>query len=71
MKVLQLEQENKRIFDACLVERNRQRRNRLLVQKMENEQKILQLKGIAKSIKDRNAKDFSTLEGLRKEVDRL
>ena len=69
--VLLLEKENKRIFNACLTEKNRQRRNSLLVQKMENEQKILELKGISKRVKERNASSFRTLEDMRKEVDRL
>lgn len=69
LKILDLERENKGIFNACLYEKNKQVRNRLLINKMENESRILELKGIVKNTKTGKAYDFSVLEKMKGEVD--
>lgn len=70
-KIQKLEQENGKIFNRCLVEQNRQIRNRLLINKLENENKIVELKGIVKNTRKEHFTDLSKLEKMRKDVDRL
>ena len=64
-----LETENKRIFTACLTERNKQLRNRMLLDKLDNENRILELKGVVKKTKLDHLSDLSTLEEMRKTAD--
>ena len=71
LEIQNLERKNKAIFNACLYERNKQNRNRMLIEKMENESRILELKGIVKGIKKSKSSDFLELENMRKEVDGL
>lgn len=71
LRILDLERENKSIFNACLYERNKQARNRLLINKMENESSIIELKGLVKRTKAGKAYDFSVLDRMKGEVDEL
>ena len=70
-KVMELEGENKRIFDQCLTERNRMIRNRLLVNKLENENRIVGLKDLVRKTRRKHASEFRELEALRGNVDTL
>ena len=70
-KVQELESTNKRIFETCISEKNRQVRNRLLINKLENETKALELKDAVKSMKEKHLEDFSKLDKMRKNVDEL
>lgn len=69
VKIDELKQKNKLLFDACLTERNRQIRNRLLLNKMENEEKVQELNALRKATERKNAKSFKELERMRKAVD--
>lgn len=70
LEIVELKEANKRIFDACIVEKNRQRRNRLLLQKLDNEGRIADIQSTINEIKDKNLKDFTTLERMRADVDK-
>ena len=70
-KIQELQKVNDRIFKACLVERNQRTRNRLLIEKMENESKIMDLKGVVKKTRKKHLSDFSSLERMRQKVDDL
>ena len=68
-RIEDLKSENKRILNACLVEKNKHLRGKLLLSKMENEEKILELKGISKKFKAKHLSDFSKLKKMRHDVD--
>ena len=53
----------------CLTERNRQLRNKLLLDKLDNENRILELKGVVRKTRFENLSDLSGLENLRKAAD--
>lgn len=55
----------------CLTEKNRQVRNRLLIDKLENENKIVELKNAIKDTKTKHLTEFKSLEKMRRTVDRL
>ena len=69
-KMQELEEANKRLFNACLIENKRPIRNRLLLEKLENEEKILELKGLVKKTRKENLSDLSSLERMKKAVDK-
>lgn len=71
MKLGQLKSENARILNQCAVERNKQARRRLLMTKLENENKISELKGMLKSVNDKHFKDLRKLREMRERVDQL
>ncbi len=48
---------------------DRQVRNRMLMDKMNNEQRIFELKSLVKKAKSQHLEDFSALEKMRKDVD--
>lgn len=68
-KVKELKDKNKKIFNLCMYEKNRIVRNKLLLAKLDNETKVVELQNVAKRVKDDNLVDFSTLEALRIKVD--
>jgi hypothetical protein len=74
-KIQELEQKNKRIFDICMKSGKkvkgvtRQVRNRMLMDKLDNEQRIMELKSLIKKAKSQHLEDFSALEKMRKDVD--
>lgn len=70
-KIQELEKENGEIFNKCLVEQNRQIRNRMLINKLDNENKIVELRGIVKKTRKEHFTDLNQLEKMRKDVDRL
>ena len=69
LAILDLERVNKRILNACLYEKNKQTRNRMLLTKLDNESKLVELRALVKKTKKDNAKGFEALEAMRKEVD--
>jgi len=74
-KIKELKQKNKRIFDICMKSGkkvkgvDRQVRNRMLMDKLDNEQRIFELKSLVKKAKSQHLEDFSSLERMRKDVD--
>lgn len=68
-KIVELKAENKRIFNSCIMEKNKQTRNRMILDKIDNENKIVELKAAIKAVKGKHYNDFSTLERLRATVD--
>jgi uncharacterized protein YfcZ (UPF0381/DUF406 family) len=74
-KIKELKQKNKRIFDICMKSGrkvkgvDRQVRNRMLMDKLNNEQMIFELKSMVRKAKSKHLEDFSTLERMRKDVD--
>ncbi len=74
-EIQELKQKNKRIFDICMKSGkkvkgvDKQVRNRMLMDKIDNEQRIFELKQLVKKARSRNLDDFSSLEKMRKEVD--
>lgn len=68
-RIRQLETANKRIFQACLTERDRRTRNNLLLAKLDNESQISELKTTVKNVREKHLTDFSNLEQLRADVD--
>ena len=69
LRILKLKERNKRLFTKCLSEKDRIARNRMLVEKMENSSKIMELNGVLKGINKDNLGDFKTLKRMRKVVD--
>ena len=74
-EIQELKQKNKRIFDICMKSGkkvkgvDKQVRNRMLLDKIANEQRIFELKQLARKAKSAHLEDFSSLEKMRKEVD--
>lgn len=74
-KIKELKQKNKRIFDICMKSGkkvkgvDRQVRNRMLMDKLNNEQRIFELKSLVRKAKSQHLEDFSSLERMRKDVD--
>lgn len=73
--IKELKEKNKRIFDICMKSGkkvkgvDRQVRNRMLMDKLDNEQRIFELKQMVKKAKAQHLDDFSSLEKMRKDVD--
>ena len=74
--IRELKEKNKRIFDICMKSGrkkvkgvDRQVRNRMLMDKLDNEQRIFELKQLVKKAKSQHLEDFSSLERMRKDVD--
>ena len=61
---------NANIVKKCVKLKNRKQRNQLLMEKIENETRILELNSIIKSINEKHFKDFSELEKMRDDVDK-
>ena len=61
---------NANIVKKCVKLKNRKQRNQLLMEKIENETRIMELNSIIKSINDKHFKDFSELEKMRDDVDK-
>lgn len=70
-RVNELKSQNSKILNQCVLEKNKQIRNRLLLKKLENENKIVELKGIIKSTNDRHFSDLSKLKKMKETVDKL
>ena len=75
-QIKELKQRNKRIYDICLKSGrkkikgvDRQVRDRMLMNKLDNEQRIFELKQLVKKAKSQHLDDFSSLEKMRQEVD--
>lgn len=74
-EIQELKQRNKRIFDICMKAGkkvkgvDKQVRNRMLMDKIGNEQRIFELKQLVKKARSQHLDDFSSLEKMRKEVD--
>lgn len=72
---MELQERNRRIYGQCMkvgpkvkgVQRSV--RNRMLLEKVENQQKIVELKALAKKAKSQHLEDFSSLEKMRRDVD--
>ena len=73
--IQELKQKNKRIFDICMKAGkkvkgvDKQVRNRMLMDKIDNEQRIFELKQLVKKARTQHLDDFTSLEQMRKEVD--
>ena len=61
---------NANIVKKCVKLKNRKQRNQLLMEKIENETRIMELNSIIKSINEKHFKDFSELEKMRDDVDK-
>ena len=74
-KIRELKQKNKRIFDICMKTGkkikgvDKQVRNRMLMDKLDNEQRIFELKSLVRKAKAQHLEDSSSLEKMRQEVD--
>ena len=74
-QIKELRQKNKRIYDICMKSGkkvkgvDRQVRNRMLMDKLDNEQRIFELQSLVKKAKSKHLEDFSALERMRKDVD--
>ena len=74
-KIGELKKENARIRDFCMKQGpkpkgiDRQIRTKMLLDKVANEQKIMELGSLAKKAKSKHLSDFTALEKLRKDVD--
>ena len=75
-QIKELKERNKRIYDICMKSCrkkvkgvDKQVRNRMLLDKLNNEQRIFELKQLIKKAKSQHLEDFSSLETMRKEVD--
>ena len=74
-EIQELKQRNKRIFDICMKAGkkvkgvDKQVRGRMLMDKIENEQRMFELKQLVKKARSQHLEDFSSLEKMRKEVD--
>lgn len=67
--MMQLSAENKLLFGACVKEKNRQKKNKMLLQKIENESKMADLERLIEDSKKANLEDLTVLDSLRDEVD--
>ena len=70
LKSNDLKQRNRNLFNACLTERNRKAKTKMLMEKMENEQKIQELDELVRSEKKKHFEDLGFLESLREGVDK-
>jgi DNA repair exonuclease SbcCD ATPase subunit len=73
-EIKELQAQNKRIYATCTRKRNakgieRAARDRMLMDKIGNEQRIMELKSLVKKAKTKHLDDFTALEKMRKEVD--
>lgn len=66
----ELEAQNESISRKVLATGDRQARNRLLLQRLENRQRVEELRQVAETGRTAHLSDFSALERLRDEVDR-
>lgn len=74
-KIRELKERNHRIYEQCMkagpktkgVQRNV--RNRMLLEKVENEEKLIELRATLKKVKGKHLDDFSSLEKMRRDVD--
>ena len=75
-KIADLKKENARIQNFCMKQGpkpkgiDKQIRTKLLLDKVANEQKIMELKSMAKKAKNKHLTDFTALEKLRRDVDK-
>ena len=72
----ELKERNKRIYDICMKSCrkkvqgvDKQVRNRMLLDKINNEQRIFELKQLIKKAKSQHLEDLGSLEKMREEVD--
>ena len=71
-KIIELKDSNKKLFGACVGKKgNKQKRNRLLIQKMENESKIQELQQIVAQTRKKHLTEFDGIEKIRKEFEKL
>lgn len=74
-KIADLKKENARIQNFCMKQGpkpkgiDKQIRTKMLLDKVANEQKIMELKSMAKKAKNKHLSDFTALEKLRRDVD--
>ena len=74
-QIKELKQKNKRIYDICMKAGKKVKgvdkhvRNRMLMDKLNNEQRIFELKSLVRKAKSQHLEDFSSLERMRKDVD--
>ena len=74
-QIKELKQKNKRIYDICMKVGKKVKgvdkhvRNRMLMDKLNNEQRIFELKSLVRKAKSQHLEDFSSLERMRKDVD--
>ena len=74
-KIADLKKENAKIQNFCMKQGpkpkgiDKQIRTKMLLDKVANEQKIMELKSMAKKAKNKHLTDFTALEKLRKDVD--
>lgn len=69
-RIAELKQENVRLFNNCISIKNKHVKNRVLITRLDNENKIIELQNIVKTSKKKHLSDFSALESLRDEVDK-
>lgn len=58
------------MFNTCLTCTDKRLRNRLLMEKIDNENKILELKDIVRTTRNKHLSDLSSLERMRATVDK-
>jgi hypothetical protein len=71
LRINGLKARNREIFNACLVEKSGAVRKTMFLEKLENEQTILKLESMVKGSRKAHLTDFSDLERMRADVDRL
>ena len=75
-KIADLKKENAKIQNFCMKQGpkpkgiDKQIRTKMLLDKVANEQKIMELKSMAKKAKNKHLSDFTALEKLRRDVDK-
>ena len=58
-------------MNKCVLEKNKSIRRRMLLTKIENENQMVELRGMVKGIHDKHFKDLSKLRKMREKVDKL
>ena len=70
LEIQTLQGENSKLMEMCLVERDRKTRNRMLINKLDNQNRIQELKDAISGVKKKHLEDFTSLERMRKQVDK-
>ena len=70
LEIQTLQGENSKLMEMCLVERDRKTRNRMLINKLDNQNRIQELKDAISGVKKKHLEDFTSLERMRRQVDK-
>ena len=68
-KIRKLQDENKGIVQTCAIENDRLIKNRLLLKKLDNESKIVDLKEVIQSTRAKHEKDMTALDSMVSELE--